>query len=119
MTRGRKSLIAVAVLVGVLIVARLALPYVVKDYVNDKLAALEAYDGHVDDIDIHLWRGAYSIDGLEIVKQSARRPVPFFKAARINFSVEWRSLWKGSIVSEATFLAPELNLVQAEAKKDS
>ena len=119
MTRGRKSLIAVAVLVGVLIVARLALPYVVKDYVNDKLAALEAYDGHVADIDIHLWRGAYSIDGLEIVKQSARRPVPFFKAARINFSVEWRSLWKGSIVSEATFLAPELNLVQAEAKKNS
>jgi uncharacterized protein DUF748 len=119
MTRGRKALITVAVLVGVLIVARLALPYVVKDYVNDKLAALEAYDGHVGDIDIHLWRGAYSIDGIEIVKRAAKRPVPFFKATRINFSVEWRSLWKGSIVSEAKFLAPELNLVQAEAKQDS
>jgi hypothetical protein len=102
-----------------LIAARLALPYVVKDEVNRKLAALAAYDGHVDDIDIHLWRGAYSIDGLEIVKTGAKRPVPFFKAARINLSVEWRSLWKGSIVSEAEFLAPELNLVQGRTKQDS
>src|ERR1700754_661865 len=65
MTRSRKVLIGLAVLLGVLVAARLAMPYVVKDYVNDKLAALDSYDGHVDDIDIHLWRGAYSVDGLE------------------------------------------------------
>jgi hypothetical protein len=33
--------------------------------------------------------------------------------------VEWRSLWRGSIVSEATFLAPELNLVQARSPEGS
>ncbi|HTU66378.1 MAG TPA: DUF748 domain-containing protein [Steroidobacteraceae bacterium] len=108
-----------AVLLGVLVAARLALPYVVKDYVNEKLAALDSYDGHVGDIDIHLWRGAYSVDGMEIVKTGAKRPVPFFKAARIDFSVEWHSLFRGSIVSEATFFAPELNLVQGDSKKDT
>lgn len=119
MTRSRKVLIALGVLLVVLVAARVALPYVVKDYVNDKLAALDSYDGHVDDIDIHLWRGAYSIDGIEIVKTGAARPVPFFKAKTIDFSVEWHSLVRGSIVSEAQFIAPEINLVQAESKQGS
>src|SRR4051812_8105970 len=120
MTRRRKiALVVVVSIVAVLVVARIALPYVVKDYVNRKLASLDAYDGHIDDIDIHLWRGAYSIDGLQIVKTGASRPVKFFGAARINLSVEWRSLMKGSVVSEAEFIAPELNLVQGRTKQDS
>jgi hypothetical protein len=119
MTRSRKTLVVLGVIAVLLIAARLAMPSLVKDYVNGKLASLEAYSGHVGDIDIHLWRGAYSIDGIEIVKKGAARPVPFFESAKVDFSVEWRSLWKGSIVSEVTFLAPELNLVQAESKKES
>ncbi|HEX6398296.1 MAG TPA: DUF748 domain-containing protein [Steroidobacteraceae bacterium] len=119
MTRRNKILIGLGVLVIVLVAARLALPYAVKDYTNRKLAGLEAYDGHVGDIDIHLWRGAYSIDGIEIRKTGASRPVPFFKARRVDFSVEWRSLMKGSIVAEALFDGPELNLVQAENEKES
>jgi hypothetical protein len=107
------------VIVALLVAVRLALPYAVKDYVNDKLATLDGYQGRVGDIDIHLWRGAYSIDGIRIDKKGGARPVPFFKSAKVDLSVEWRSLWKGSIVSEATFLAPELNLVQAASKEGS
>jgi hypothetical protein len=119
MTRSRKILVSLLVVVAILLAARLALPTVVKDYVNRKLAALEAYDGHVGDIDIHLWRGAYSIDGIEIVKTGAARPVPFFKARRVDFSVEWSSLAHGSIVSEAQFQGPELNLVQGKSEADT
>lgn len=119
MTRRRKILISLLVVVTVLVAARLALPYVVKDYVNRRLVGLEAYDGHVGDIDIHLWRGAYSIDGIEIVKTGASRPVPFFTAHRIDLSVEWRSLMHGRFVSEAEFYGPEVNLVQGKSKQDS
>jgi len=119
MTRRKKIAVGLLIVAGVLVGARLALPYAVKDYVNRQLVALDAYDGHVGDIDIHLWRGAYSMDDIEIVKTGAARPVPFFKADRLNLSVEWRSLWRGSLVSEATFLGPEVNLVQAETKKGS
>jgi len=45
--------------------------------------------------------------------------VPFFKGRRLNLSIEWRSLWRGSLVSEATFLEPEINLVQADSKAQS
>lgn len=119
MTRNRKLLIGTGMVVVLLVAGRLAMPYAVEDYVNGKLAALEAYDGRVGDIDIHLWRGAYSIDDIVIEKTGASRPVPFFTADRVNFSIEWKSLFKGSIVSEAAFLSPELNLVQGNSDKDS
>jgi hypothetical protein len=119
MTRSRRILIGVGAFVLLLIAARLALPYVVEDFVNRRMTTLDSYEGSVADIDIHLWRGAYSIVGLEIFKKGAARPVPFFKAAKIDLSVEWRSLWRGSIVAEASFLAPEVNLVQAKSKEGS
>jgi hypothetical protein len=119
MSRKGKWLIGLAAVVALLVAARIALPFIVEDYANRKLAALEAYDGHVGDIDIHLWRGAYSIDDIVIVKRGAKRPVPFFETRRLDLSVEWRSLLRGSVVAEAEFDGPELNLVQAENKKDS
>jgi uncharacterized protein DUF748 len=119
MTRRRKVAIALLAVVLLLVAARIALPYLVEDFANRKLAALDSYDGHVGDIDIHLWRGAYSIDNIEIVKTGASRPVPFFRSDRIDLSVEWRSLFRGSIVSEASFLGPELNLVQGKNEADS
>lgn len=118
-SRRRKILFALLALVVVLIAVRLALPYGVERYVNGKLQQLDSYRGHIGDVDIHLWRGAYSIDAIEIVKIGAARPVPFFKAERLNLSVEWRSLLRGSLVSEAEFLAPELNLVNAKSKEGS
>ena len=119
MTGKRKTVIVLLAVALLLVAARLSMPYFVEDYVNDKLASLDSYDGHVGDIDIHLWRGAYSIDDIEIVKTGASRPVPFFRADRINLSVEWRSLFRGSIVSEAAFIGPEVNLVQGKSDKDS
>ncbi|HUQ10076.1 MAG TPA: DUF748 domain-containing protein [Steroidobacteraceae bacterium] len=118
-SRSRKVLIVLGAMVLLLVAARLAMPYAVERYVNGKLAALDAYRGHIGDVDIHLWRGAYSINAIRIEKIGASRPVPFFSADRLNLSVEWRSLMRGSMVSEAEFLGPELNLVQAKSKEDS
>lgn len=119
MARKQKLLIALVALVVVLVAARLAMPYAVERYVNGKLQTLDSYRGQIGDVDIQLWRGAYSIDAIEIVKTGAARPVPFFKSDRLNLSVEWRSLMRGSIVSEAEFVGPELNLVQARSKEGS
>jgi hypothetical protein len=119
MTRRNKILLGLGIVIAVLVAARLALPYAVKDYANRKLAGLEAYTGHVGDIDIHLWRGAYSIDDIVIAKKGASRPPPFFKARRVDFAVEWRHLMHRRIVAQAAFDGPELNLVQAQNEKES
>ena len=116
---GRVVLLAIAVALALLL-ARAALPFIVKDYVNARLGALEAYRGRVSDVDIGLWRGAYAVEGLRIVKTAApRRAPPFFTSDRVDFSVEWRSLLDGALVSEAVFAAPTLNLVERSSAQQS
>lgn len=119
MLRRYKSLWAIVLVVAVLIAVRAALPGIVKDYVNDKLQAMEAYEGQVGDVDLALWRGAYRVDDVLIVKRGAQQSTPFFSGDRVDFSVEWRSLLHGSLVAEGEFLRPSLNLVQGPNEKES
>jgi hypothetical protein len=71
----------------------LALPYLVRDYLNDKLADMGDYRGQVTDVDLAWWRGAYQINGLKIVKVDGKVPVPFVNAPLIDLAVSWHSLW--------------------------
>lgn len=116
--RSRYLIVLVAMIV-IAIAARLALPFYVKDYVNSRLAALDAYTGHVDGVHIALWHGAYRIDGLRIVKRDNQKETPFFSSDYVDLSVEWRSLFKGQLVAEGKFQSPNLNLVRADTEQQS
>ena len=119
MARKSYVLVFVGIVVLVAIALRLALPHFAADYVNRQLHAMASYEGSVQDVDIHLWRGAYSVHGIRIIKKGGARPIPFFQADHVDFSVEWRSLLHGRLVAEGVFVAPDLNLVQAEDKQKS
>ncbi|CRM30600.1 DUF748 domain-containing protein [Pseudomonas edaphica] len=110
----------VAVLVVVLIALDLALPYLVRNYLNDKLADMGDYRGQVTDVDLALWRGAYRINGLKIVKVDGKVPVPFVNAPLIEFAVSWHSLWYDhAVVAEGHFVKPEINFVDGGANKQA
>lgn len=109
-------LIVVALL---LVVVRIMLPFWVRDYVNKKLAELDHYRGHVEEVDLALWRGAYKIRDIKIVKTSGDVPVPFFSAPLIDLSVQWAALFHGAFVGEIYFDHPEMNFVNASSKADS
>ncbi len=119
--RKRRRIILLSLL-GLLIIFRLLLPYIVLHYVNDKLAHLEEYYGHVNDIDIALLRGAYTIKDINLVKiqeeKSQADSIPFFKAPEIDLSVEWRAIFKGRVVGEIYVEKPELNFVKGKHKNE-
>lgn len=116
----RKILLAVAVvLIAGLVAFRLALPKLVQDYVNKKLDSIPEYDGHVGDVDIHLLRGAYSIEDVNIVKTTGEVPVPFFSSRRVDLSMEWRELFHGALVGEVRVERGKLNFVKGETKEDT
>ena len=119
MRRRNKWLIALAITIVVLVGIRLALEPILLDYANDKLDALPAYGGHIDDLDLALLRGGYDIQGIEIVKTGAGQPVPFIKADRIEATVEWQSLLHGQLVAEGDLFRPQVNLVKAENEQQS
>lgn len=110
----RVVLLSVIVL---LVLGRLILPYAVQRYVNHKLDALPGYGGSVGEVDIHLWRGAYSIHDVDIVKETNRVSVPFVAARRVDFSVEWEQVRNGALVGEVLIEEASLNFVKAERRE--
>src|SRR5262245_49261363 len=90
--RWRRLGILFAVLFIVLTAARLALPNVVRNYVNHVLDQNQQYDGLIGDVTVHLWRGAYSIENIRLVKTAGLVPVPFFAARRVDLALEPRAM---------------------------
>ncbi|WP_338873004.1 DUF748 domain-containing protein [Spirosoma sp. SC4-14] len=111
MKRTSKILIVLAVL---LVTARLLLPYFVLRYVNKTLADMGDYTGHVDDIDIQLIRGAYQIDDMRIRKINGNIKEPFLYIPKTDLSVEWKSLFRGRLVSEVECYDPIINFAFSE-----
>jgi hypothetical protein len=68
-------LLVVALLLGV---GRAILPWAVRGYVNRTLDRNSLYQGTIGTVQIHLWRGAYSIEDVRITKTTGDVPVPFF-----------------------------------------
>ncbi|GAB2558619.1 AsmA family protein [Spirosoma areae] len=116
MKRTWKILIGLIVL---LVIARLLLPYFVLRYVNKTLADMGAYTGHVEDIDIHLLRGAYQLDELRIRKVNGKIKEPFLFMPKTDLSVEWKSLFKGKLVGEVECYKPKINFAFSEDEASS
>ncbi|SRX76071.1 DUF748 domain-containing protein [Aequorivita antarctica] len=102
-----------------LIAFRLYLPTLVKNYVNKVLADIPGYYGQVEDVDISLIRGAYVINGMYLNKGTAESQVPFLNFPKSDISIEWKSLFKGKIVSEIIMTSPEVIYVFEDQKEES
>jgi hypothetical protein len=105
------------VVLVVLIGVRIALPFIVTRYVNRVLSEIKGYHGTIEDVDIHLLRGAYQIYGLKILKDDGLKETPFVDIPLTDLSIEWDALFHGALVGEITFDRPVLNFVGS--KKDS
>ena len=124
--RKRKILWIVLTIVAVLVIFRIALPFIVLRYANKTLANMDGYYGRIQDIDIALIRGAYKIDSVYLNKVDSitRDQTPFFSASVIDLSIEWKALFHGSLVGEFIFEKPSLIFTKEKVepstlKKDS
>jgi hypothetical protein len=109
------SLVLLLTLVGV---GRAMLPGFVRDYVNRTLDRNPLYDGRIGDVQIHLWRGAYSIEDVQISKTTGDVPVPFFASKRVSFAIQWNALVHRKVVGRVLMEEPELNFVDAPSDEE-
>jgi hypothetical protein len=98
-------------LIVALLIFRLFLPGIVKNYVNRKLNELPGYNGHVDDIDIALLRGAYVIKGLVLAKKTDLPKLPFLMIRRADLSIQWGALFHGKLVGEVEMERPTFHII--------
>lgn len=106
-------------LIVLLCIARLLLPWFVRDYVNRTLDRNQMYSGTIGQVEIHLLRGAYSIRDIKLDKRTGNVPVPFFSAKRVNFSIQWNALIHHRMVVRLSMEQPEMNFVDAPTEQDS
>ncbi|MGH7941499.1 MAG: DUF748 domain-containing protein [Limisphaerales bacterium] len=90
---------------------RVALPHLIKAYVNHELKKSSTYAGTVGDIQIQIWRGAYQIRNINIVKRNGKVKTPFFSAPFMDLSVQWVGLFHHRIVAKIYMQQPHLNFV--------
>lgn len=110
------SLGAIVFIVVLLIGGRVYLPYYVKDYVNTTLNEIDGYSGSVEDVDINLFRGAYSVQGLKLNKTNSDSSTPFIDIGNTDLSLQWSALFDGRIVSDIYLTNAKLNFVVNDDK---
>lgn len=112
LTNGKRRVIRwlLPTIVILIVVIRLILPYVVLHYANKTLANMKGYYGHIEDVDLAIIRGAYKVDSIYLNKSDtvSGKQTPFFSAPLIDLSIEWKALFKGSIVGEIKMDRPVL-----------
>jgi uncharacterized protein involved in outer membrane biogenesis len=114
-----KKWIWVFVIIGIIVAIRIALPFIIKDYVNKTLDEMEGYGGSVSDIDLHLFRGAYVIKDITIFEEIDTFSVPFVSVSRVDLSVEWGALFRGKVAGRIVIDNPVINFtVEGEKTQD-
>ena len=108
--------LALLILLGI---ARLMLPSFVQKYVNRTLDRNSLYSGTIGRVQIHLLRGAYSINDIRLNKTTGDVPVPFFSAKRVDFALQWSALLHRRIVARVVMEQPEINFVDAPTAQES
>jgi len=117
--RYRKKRYALPIfIVSLLIIGRIALPYLLENYVTKTLNNIPGYEGSVSDIDISLWRGAYQIEGLILREKNSQGEKPLLDFPNSDISIDWRSLLKGKIVSEIEMQNPKFNYIFENQEKE-
>jgi hypothetical protein len=91
--------------------ARPMLPRVVRWYVNSILSHNLEYEGRIGDVTLNLWRGAYSISDIRLLKRTGNVPVPLFSAKRLELAVQWNAILHRKIVAQVVFEEPQVNFV--------
>lgn len=112
----RRRRIALYAFLLVLVAFRIWLPYLLKDQLVKAVNATEGYECTLDDLDLHLFRGAMIFKEFEIKVTENDVTKPFVYCKNADISVEWRAIFHGSIVSEV--ILDELKLYFADGKSE-
>ncbi len=105
--------VALLILIVSLLIARPFLPGVVRWYVVRTIDRSALYQARIGEVRLHLWRGAYSIDDVRLLKVTGDVPYPLFKTRRLELAIQWNALLHRRIVGQIVMDKPEINFVDA------
>lgn len=118
-TLRRSRLIKLSVfLLALLIILRLLAPLAIERGVNHAIATTPGISGSVGDVDIALYRGAYQVEDIELYIIQGEQSKPMIKVKRLDISILWSALFRGSVVAELAFEHPQFYIADTAGKEE-
>lgn len=105
----------ILLLIIAVIVVRPFMPRMVRWYVIRTIDRNPLYQAKIGDIEIHLYRGAYTIDDLRLLKTTGNVPVPFIYIHRMDLAIQWNALLHGKVVGRVRLDEPQVNFVASKS----
>lgn len=108
----------IAVIIIILVIFRIVLPVGIKYAINWYLdRKMVAYQGHIGDFDLALYRGSYEIQDLKIWKRTSNAENAFVDIQKIDISLAWRALLKFKLLADLEVEGAKLIFVDSDNKK--
>lgn len=114
--RVRRFLWPLVALALVLLALRLLLPGWVRHYLDQRIDQMGPYHGSMADIDLHIWRGSYTIRNLRIDKAGAPPNEPFLNAPRTEIAVSYSALLHGRFRGKVDFFDATVNFIDGKTE---
>lgn len=114
-----KTLPVLLIVVAVLVLARLAAPYGIHRYVEQTLNEIPGYRATIEDVDVSLLKGGYTLKNVRIEKSNGAVPEPFFEAERIDSWTQWGKFVDAKPVGLMHMYRPVLTFVLADSEDHS
>lgn len=82
---------------------------------------MNGYYGHINDLELSIYRGAYVIEDFYIDKidSTTQSRTPFISSQTIDLSVEWKALFHGRFVGELEFVNPIMRFTKDKAEPEA
>lgn len=112
----RRNRIILLSFLAVLIGVRIALPFIIKNQLVKAINKVEGYHCTLEDVDLHLFRGAMILKEFDLRMTSNEVEKPFVYCKNADISVEWKQIFNGAIVSE--IILDDLRLYFADSKDE-
>jgi hypothetical protein len=94
-------------------------PVELRNFLNKKGAELPDYVCHIDAVRLDVLLCGINLDGVQLVKQSGKIPVPFLTCPNIHIALQWRELLHLCFRSNITMTRPVVNFVQGPSEAQS
>lgn len=91
-----------------LLILRLLAPQLILSYVNGLLDKQNGVAGSVEDIDIFVFNGSYTVKGIELYHRVNDEKRPLLNANSLRFSLDWAALLRGEVVTAMQINQPGL-----------
>lgn len=113
----RRTGIALVSVLVLLVAARIAAPFVIKEVLNRRLANLSDYRGHIDDVDLAVFTSKFTVDGLRLDQRRGDPKLPFLRVERMVVDYRLDALIHGEIVADVDVTEPVLNVMPEATQK--